>query len=199
MGYQGTPPTQCVPMLERLRGDTVCDGVVVVAGVVTHLEPTTARFERIGGATFLVRGKVLPRFVASDREELPGAAFEVLQKDIPGYGLARAGRLADGFFQLVTMPGRSAKHGHHIDRPATLGWIVQTHGPRKLGPGRTIHKAVAVPGIEIACPSGCRTASGVHSGLSSEMLNGHVIPILATLMAQDDKVSRHRCQWGQVA
>src|SRR5258707_2014142 len=130
----------------------------------------TAGLQDIGCSSCPVSGKVLLGVVAGNGQELPWTAFEVLHENSPGNSLTWAGRLADGPFQLVTVSGSSAEHRDYIGCPRALGGVVKTHGFGELGPGRAVHKRVAMPCLEITGSSGRRTPRGIASSFCVDML-----------------------------
>jgi hypothetical protein len=65
-----------------LRGYTVSDVLIVVAGVISHTNPT-ARFQRIRYVSLFALGEILPRIVSGDSQKLPRAAFEMLEQYVP--------------------------------------------------------------------------------------------------------------------
>src|ERR1700757_4376285 len=89
------------------------------------------------------------------------------------------------------MPGSGAEDGDYVHRSRGLRGLVYSHRFGELRPRRAIHKGGGMPWGEIAGASGGGTSSGFDSSLGSEMLDYCVVPILTTLMAKDDVVSRH--------
>src|SRR6266851_2250149 len=129
-----------------LGGDTVCNGVVVIAGVITDREPAAVRFQGIRHAGFLARSELLPGVIAGDGEVVPGSTLKMLQQYDSGIFATRR-LLRERLFQFVAMSGSRAKDRNHIHRSCAFGCIVQTHSFRELWPGRSVDKRVGMPSV----------------------------------------------------
>src|SRR5215216_6024277 len=83
--------------------------VGVKIGVITQAVPGSIFFVCLRDAVFLPGGKVIPRIVASDREERPIGTFEMLHQYIScGRVVSRVWQFAKHFFQLLPMTRRRA-------------------------------------------------------------------------------------------
>src|SRR5207302_9490434 len=100
-------------------------------------------------AIFLIRGEILPGVVASDGEELPGSALKMRHEDTAGDVLAATGSFRQRFFQLIAMPGCSAKYGNNVDGAYTLFGIVKPHGFGKLRPRVSIDVVIVMLSVQV--------------------------------------------------
>src|SRR5207249_5797337 len=119
--------------------------IVVEGRVVAKGYPAAIRLQGISDAIFLIRGEILPGVVAGDGEELPGSALKMLHEDTAGDVLAATGSLRQRFFQLIAMPGCSAKDSNNVDGAYTPCGIVQPHGFGKLRPSGSMDGGIGMP------------------------------------------------------
>src|SRR6266403_13472 len=90
-----------------LRRDPVGQRIGMKVGVITQTKPRAIWLSCLRYRVFLTRGKVVPRIVASDREERPAGAFQMLHQYVAGSRVTSPGwRFAEHFFELLAVAGR---------------------------------------------------------------------------------------------
>src|ERR1044072_3342905 len=89
-----------------LRSNTVGESVRMKLGVISQSEPRAIFLRGLCYRSFFTPGKVFPAIVASDSQERPIGALEVLHQNISRSGVAGcAGGFAQHLFQLLAMAG----------------------------------------------------------------------------------------------
>src|SRR5215469_259697 len=105
--------------------------------VLAQLVPRTVFLRSLRNTGLFPRGEVLPRIVASDAQQRPIGAFQVLHQYVPSARVADPTRhFAKHFLQLLSMTWSRAVVGNGISRAGRLRLRigVNTHGAAELLP-----------------------------------------------------------------